>query len=131
MKQRPDMQRTLAFTFRKAIRMLGNGIMELPAYLTVFGMAVGFLVVVLVVGHILIAAFNPSQTGERDERDLQIDWKAESRSSYIMGIGVLGALAALFAGFSPVWIAHILLHTLFVAELAKMGFQLYYYRKGI
>jgi hypothetical protein len=111
--------------------MMGEGIWTLSAYLPMFGIAVAMLIAILVVGHIVIAAMHPEEAGVRDERDRWIDWKAGSRSSFVVGTGVLGALAGLFAGWHPVWIAHILLHTLFIAELAKLGFQLFYYRRGI
>jgi hypothetical protein len=109
-------------------RMLYDGIDLLAAYMPLFAIAVVFIVAVNVAGH--IAAAIASRPEGRDERDRLITWRAESNSSWILGVGVIVAIIGLIAPIGEVWIAHLLLLSLFVAEVVKDLNQLVYYRRG-
>lgn len=110
--------------------MLSNGIDVLPAYGAVFMVvAVVLIVAVNVVGHIVVAIV--SRPEGRDERDRLIAWRAESNSSWILGAGVIVAIGCMIATVGEVWVAHLLLLSLFIAEISKEILQLVYYRRGI
>jgi hypothetical protein len=115
--------------FIVAALMLSQGITLLIAFVPLFVVAVGLLVVVLVVGHIVVAI--ASRPEGRDERDRLIEWRAESNASWILGAGVIAAITGLVFSVAPVWIAHVLLLSLLLSEVAKFVFQLVYYRRGM
>ena len=109
--------------------MLARGITALPAYVPLFAVAVVLLVVLLIAGHAIAAIANRPEG--RDERDRIIEWRAESQSSWILAVGVLTSIVGLILSLEPVWVAHLLLLSLFVSELTKFGCQLVYYRRGM
>ncbi|MCY4015162.1 MAG: hypothetical protein OXG82_20920 [Gammaproteobacteria bacterium] len=109
--------------------MLTNGVSALPAFVPVFAVAIVLIVVINVAGH--VAAAIASRADEADERDQLIGWRAESRSSWILGLGVIGAIIALILSVGGVWVAHLLLISLFCSEAAKEVLQIVDYRRGI
>jgi hypothetical protein len=82
-----------------------------------------------VAGHIVAAI--ASRPEGRDERDQAIMWRAVSNSSWILGGGVIVAIVGLIAPIGEVWVAHLLLLSLFAAEAVKDISQLVYYRLGV
>ena len=109
--------------------MLSNGVSALPAFVPVFAVAIVLIVAINVAGHVVAAI--TGRTDEADERDQLIGWRAESRSSWILGVGVIGAIIALILSVGGVWVAHLLLISLFGAELVKEVLQIVYYRRGL
>ncbi len=94
-----------------------------------FAVAVVLLVVLLVVGP--AAAASVGRTDDRDERDRLIGWRAESNASWLLGVGVLAAITGMIASIDPVWIAHLLLLSLFLSEVLGYVLRLVYYRRGM
>ena len=115
--------------FVRAADMLARGITDLMAYVPLFLTSVILLVVVLVAGHI-VAAIAGRPDGS-DERDRLIGWRAESRSSWILSVGVLASIAGLVMSVDHVWIAHLLLFSMLLTDVAKYVFQIVYYRRGV
>ena len=109
--------------------MLSDGVSALPAFVPVFAVAVVLIVAINVAGHVVAAI--ASGADEADERDRLIGWRAESRSSWILGVGVIGAITALILSVDGVWVAHLLLVSLFCSEAAKEVLQIVGYRRGI
>ena len=109
--------------------MLSNGVNALPAFVPVFAVAIILVVAINIAGHVVAAVV--SRTDEADERDRLIGCRAESRSSWILGVGVIGAIVALILSVGGVWVAHLLLISLFGSEVAKDVLQIVYYRRGI
>ncbi|MDC0719192.1 hypothetical protein [Nannocystis bainbridge] len=109
--------------------MLASGITILPAFAGVFVVAVVLLVAILVGGHLVAALVGRPEPA--DVRDHEIEWRAESRTGWILATGVIGAIGALVVAVEPVWVAHLLLLSLYLSELARLGLQLVYYRRGI
>ena len=109
--------------------MLSNGVNALPAYVPVFTVAIILVVAINIAGHVVAAIVG--RTDEADERDRLIGCRAESRSSWILGVGVIGAITALILSVGAVWVAHLLLISLFGSELAKEVLQIVYYRRGV
>lgn len=120
---------TLALYALLASRILARGIIEPVAFVPVFILAVGVMVVVLVAGHVVVAIAD-RRTGS-DERDRMIGWRAESNASWIVAVGVLTAVAGLVLAVERVWIAHLLMVSLFLAAIVKYVWQLIYYRRGM
>ena len=109
--------------------MLARGVTVLVPYVPVFAVAVLALMLVMAVGYIAAA-----MTGKRekpDERDRQINWRAESNSSWMLASGVFLALCALVVQLQPVWVAHLLLSFWFASELLKLILAAIYYRRGV
>ncbi len=115
--------------FVVAALMLSNGVTVVVAFVPLFTLAVVLLVVVLVVGHIVVAI--ASRPEGRDERDRLIEWRAESNSSWILGVGVLAAITGLVVSVDNVWIAHLLMLSMLLSEVARFVLQLVYYRRGM
>ena len=110
--------------------MLADGVRFLGAYVPVFILALVVLIAILASGHFIafILGGNPPKP---DERDRLIEWRAESNASWILGAGAMMAIGAMIAGVGNVWIAHLLMHSMLLSQVAKLGFQLLYYRRGM
>ena len=109
--------------------MLLGGVNVLAAYMPLFAVAVAFIVAINVAGHIAVAVVR--RPDGPDERDRLIGWRAESNSSWILGAGVVVAIGCMIAAVGEVWVAHLLLLSLFLAEVAKDITQIVYYRRGV
>lgn len=109
--------------------MLSNGVSALPPFVPVFAVAVVLIVAVNIAGHVVAAV--TSRSHEADERDRLIGCRAESGASWILGVGVIGAIMALILSVSGVWVAHLLLISLFGSEVVKDVLQIVYYRRGV
>ncbi len=112
-----------------SISMMAKGVLHLAPYVAVFMTAVVLLVVMMVVGHAAALLFGKPE--KADERDRQIGWRAESNSSWLLGAGVFAAITAMCFGIETVWIAHVLLGSLFASEILKLALQIVYYRRGM
>lgn len=123
------MATVFAVYFVLAGRMLVAGVTSVLPFVPLFAVVVALLVVVLIVGHIVVAVV--SRPDGRDERDRLIEWRAESNSSWLLGVGVVAAVFGLATPIAPAWIANGLLLALFFSEAMKQAFQLYYYRRGV
>ena len=115
--------------FAVAATMLASGITALPAYVPLFGVAVVVIVVLLAAAHAVAAI--ASRPEERDERDRLIEWRAESNSSWLLAVGILTAVTGMIFAIDSVWIAHLLLLTLFLSEVLSLALRLMYYRRGM
>lgn len=115
--------------FVVAARMFSAGVTVLPPYAGLFIGAVVLLVVVLVAGHIVVAV--ASRPDGPDERDRVVGWRAESNSAWVLAAGVFTAIMGLVAAIDTLWIAHLLLFSLFASEVLKLVLQLVYYRRGM
>ena len=106
-----------------------NGVQSLAAFVPYFIVAIVFVVVINIAGH-TVAAFT-SRSHDADERDRLIGYRAESQASWLLGVGVIAAIMALIVSVEGFWVAHLLLISLFGAEVLKDVLQVVYYRRGI
>jgi len=109
-------------------RMLASGVTALSAYVPLFIGAVVGMIVLLVAGH--MAAALTGRVERRDERDRRISWRAESNSAWVLAVGVLAAITAMVASLEQVWVAHMLLASLFATEALGFILRIVYYRRG-
>ncbi len=112
-----------------ALHMFAEGVDALPAYAAVFMVAVGLMVAILVLGHILAAV--TGRVEQRDERDRLIEWRSESNSGWVLAVGIFSAITCMLFSISNVLVAHLLILTLFAATLMQYAFQILYYRRGM
>jgi hypothetical protein len=115
--------------FVVAGQMISAGVTQLVVFAPVFTVAVVLMVVVIVAGHIVAAL--TSRPEEQDERDRLIGWRAESQSSWLVATGVITGITAMVFSVPAVWVAHLLLFSLFLSEIVKLALRLVYYRRGI
>lgn len=108
--------------------LLAAGVTDLPPYGGHFALAVVLQVVLLIATHTVAALLRRPEPA--DERDRLIAWRSEARTSWVLVLGVLGALNAMVLGVAEVWVAHGLLAVLFLSELARCTLQLVAYRRG-
>ncbi|MEM7385399.1 MAG: hypothetical protein AAF514_10680 [Verrucomicrobiota bacterium] len=109
-------------------RMMLAGVDHLVPYVPVFAVAVILLVILMVIAYTVTAIHRRPDKG--DERDRLIGWRAESRASWILGAGVLLSLGGLVLAVSTVWVAHLLLLSMFLSEMTKLVLQLIDYRRA-
>ena len=115
--------------FACASVMMSHGVLAPPAYIPLFGVAVVLIVAINIVGH--IAAALASRPEGPDERDRLIEWRADAKGGLILGFGVFAAIGAIAISVEPLWVAHLLLGSVFIAEVGRCSLQLWYYRRGI
>ncbi len=108
---------------------LSNGVTSLLEFVPLFIAAVVLMVVVLTAGHIVVAIASGPEG--RDERDRLIGWRAESNSSWLLAVGVLAAVTGLVFSIEDIWIAHVLVLSLFLSTVVRYVLQLVYYRRGM
>lgn len=100
-----------------------------PASSTVYLIGLILLLVVLnILGHILVAAFN--QPENEDERDKLIELKATRISAFIQGAGIVMSIFVSISLQNFFITINLLIQTLVIAEVAGKAVQLFYYRKG-
>jgi hypothetical protein len=115
--------------FGLAARMSTAGVTSLVPYVPLFGVATVVLIAVLVAAHVVAAIVD--RPAHPDERDRVIEWRAESRSGWLLATGMLAAIGAMVAEVPAVWTAHLLLLSLFLSQLLKLALQLVDYRRGL
>ncbi len=109
--------------------MLQAGVTQLVAYVPLFAITVVLLVASMAAASIVAAIVGRPEPA--DERDRLFGWRAESSSSWIVGVGVLMAITAMVLGVDNVWTAHLLLLSLLLSEVVKATLQLVFYRRGM
>ncbi len=109
--------------------MLLEGRTDLAPYIPKFVGAIVALVVVLIVGYSVAASVRRPEG--RDERDQMIEWRAGCYSSWVVSAGAFFGLLGMAVEMENVWIAHFLLLSLFISQVAKYSLQLMYYRRGV
>jgi TRAP-type C4-dicarboxylate transport system permease large subunit len=99
------------------------------------GLFIGTVVSVIVleiVLHIAIAIFSVKDADQSlDERDRLFSMKAGNIAGWILGVGVLIIAGKTFMGeLSSLWIANLLLFSVFVSQIVSYSLKLFYYRRG-
>jgi hypothetical protein len=105
--------------------------------IAISAVGVAAIVIIETVYHIVIAATSRGDT-DPDERDRHIDLRAERNSSFVLGaalftlVGWIVAQSALGADLvmQPLTIAVCILLALTASEVAKLAWQIWYYRTG-
>jgi hypothetical protein len=99
-------------------------------YQTELAVMVGLLVVLAIIGHIAIFVLAPDESDREDERDRVIEQRGNQWGGYVLTAAALGAMALAMIEQPHVYIAHLLLAGLVLAEIAKGAVMLVSYRRG-
>jgi len=109
-------------------QMLASGVRAMPAFAALLIVASVFMTVLIVAGHVVAAVTRKPEPA--DERDRLIAWRAEFRSSWLVAVGVFGAITLMTLGVDNVWSANVLMLFLALSELLGLGLRLIAYRRG-
>lgn len=120
---------TFSVYFVIATRMIAAGVTVVAAFAPLF--IVVLIAMVVIVGAAAAVAALVSRPEGRDERDRLIEWRAEHNSGWVLGAGVIIAIGGLAITVENVWIAHLLLLSMFLSQVLKHAVQLYHYRRGV
>lgn len=100
----------------------------------VAGMLVPVTIIIVVVIAFTAAFFALRKPQEaqlkEDERERSIHIRGTHLAYYPLILGVWGNMIAIFYRFSPGVYLNLLIATAVIAELVRVGSQLYYYRRG-
>jgi len=99
-----------------------------PEQFVLFAVAVGFLVVLQIVGHAVIAVLDRRTT--TDERDRLIALKGARNSGFVLGTGVACSLWLAVITVGNFLFTHVLLAFWVLAELVGIATQLVLHRRG-
>lgn len=87
--------------------------------------------VVAGVGEVVLVLRARERPERVDERDRKIALRAARNAYYVLVVGVWCALTTAVLPVGAFWYGHVLLVAFLVAELARFGSQLVYYRRGV
>jgi len=118
--------------FSQVYEGLISGTLEKAA---VGGMFIGAVITIIVLEialHIVIAILNVKDADQpSDERDRLFSMKAGNISGWVLGIAVLMISAHTFIqDLDPLWVANLLLFSVFVSQVVSYALQIFYYRRG-
>jgi hypothetical protein len=117
-----------AFGFYFTMVLLTATLDVMPHQVMVFVLAVGLLVIMQIVGHIVIAIVD--RHSATDERDRLIGLKSTRNAAYVLATGVFLALCAALVMQGNFVFMHVLLGAWVLAQLVEIASQLYLYRRG-
>jgi hypothetical protein len=100
----------------------------MPGHAGLFMGATVMLVVILVVGHIAIVAFDPR--AETDERDRLIELKGERYGSFVLACGVFLSLVVAVMTRGNAIMAHVLLGSWVLSSIVENLSQIIMYRRS-
>lgn len=100
----------------------------LPREAGLFAGATVVMVVILVVGHVVIAIVD--RRTETDERDRWIELRGERIGSFVLAVGVFLTLCTALATEGNAVMAHVLLGSWVLAQAVETVAQLVLYRRG-
>ena len=115
--------------FTAAGMLLAEGVTGIAPFIPLFIVTMILLVVFQAAGHAVAILTSPSE--DADERDRLIARRAEARSSYVLGAGLIGAVACLVLAVDTAWVANVLLLSLALSQVLCCLLQIVSYRRGI
>jgi len=95
------------------------------------GLSIGLAIWMTLVHILLGVLFSKDAEAGADERDRQIETRADAGAGYVLGAGVFAALFMLVFNVSGYWIAHALLAALVASEVYKGVRRAILYRLGV
>jgi hypothetical protein len=97
-----------------------------------FAVLVVIVVVVEIVAHVLIAAGSPQDAkAAKDERDRFIALKSTRPAFFVLLAGTFLSIGTMHLGASVWQLANCVLLSIWIAELTRLGTQIYYYRAPV
>ncbi len=90
------------------------------------------LVVVAIIGHALVAMLSPAEADDRpDERERRIIERSGHLSSYVLGAGVIVALALYLFSSDGNQLFYAVFASLMLAQVAEYVLQIYFYKTSV
>lgn len=90
------------------------------------------LVVVAIIGHALVAMLSPTEADDRpDERERRIIERSGHLSSYVLGAGVIVALALYLFSSDGNQFFYAVFASLMLAQVAEYVLQIYFYKTSV
>lgn len=121
--------------FRTAFAMYETGVVTMAAAGPMMIGAVIGIIVLSIVFHTTIAIFSARNSednlDQQDERDRLIRLRGDARSSYVLGAGIIAAIAMTFLEHDSFVVGNVLLASLVLAEIAKTLLVILDYRRGL
>lgn len=102
-----------------------------PHQVILFVLAVVFLVLIQIVGHILAGVADRHNDTEEDERDRLIALKGMRNSGYVLAVGVFTTLVVALIAKGNFVVIHVLLAFWVLAQLVEIVSRLILYRRGV
>ena len=118
--------------FSQVYQGLISGTLDKAAVFGLFIGAVASIIILEIVLHIVIAVLNVKDADQPgDERDRLFSMKAGNISGWVLGFGVLIISAHTFMhDLDSLWVANLLLFSVFVSQVVSYALQIFYYRRG-
>lgn len=118
--------------FSQVYQGLMDGTLNKAAVLGLFIGAVVSIIVLEIILHIVIAILNTKDADQpSDERDRLFSMKAGNISGWVLGFAVLIISAYTFMyDLNSLWVANLLLFSVFVSQVVSYALQIFYYRRG-
>lgn len=118
--------------FSQVYEGLMSGTLDKASVLGLFIGAVVSIIVLEIILHIVIAILNTKDADQpSDERDRLFSMKAGNISGWVLGIAVLMISAQTFIqDLDSLWVANLLLFSVFVSQVVSYALQIFYYRRG-
>lgn len=90
------------------------------------------IIIVMTIASAYLAIQTPGEVNAKeDERDRSIHLKGTHFAYYPLVLGIWANIVALFWGVGPTAQLNLMLATVVLAELVRIGTQLYLYRRGL
>jgi hypothetical protein len=97
-----------------------------------FALLIVFVILVEIVAHVLMAARSPQDAkAAKDERDRFIALKSTRPAFFVLLVGASLSIGTMHLGASVWLLAHCVLLSIWIAELTRLGSQIYYYRAPV
>lgn len=123
----------LVFGLYFASVLPGHGVDMQAAQLVRFAVMIGWLVVLQIIGHVVIAVSTRRQLAHRvqeDERDRMIGLKGTRNGSWVLSVGMVAAMATALMVEGNFAFMHVLLAFWVLAQLVETASQLVLYRRS-
>lgn len=101
------------------------------AYKTLMVVTVVALIVMIGGAHVVAALVNPKEADRIDERDREINRRAEYVGGYVLGTGAFAALILAMVEVDHFWIANAILVALVLSEVVAGVTRIVLYRRGM
>lgn len=110
-----------------------DGTTDMPEIGIRLGVTIFALVLLQIIPIILFAAGSPKEAqAPADERELMFQFKGFRSGFFVLSLGaLLCCVGALWFDVSRPIVAHAILFAVVLAELSKLGTQLFHYRTGL
>ncbi|MEA3225726.1 MAG: hypothetical protein U9Q07_07220 [Planctomycetota bacterium] len=117
------------YYFLRIFRIAAQDEIDVTQSIVLLVSVIVMVVIVEIVFHIILALTTRQET--KDERDRLIELKAIRNAYFVLAFGIFLPIACIAVSVRPFIVAHVIMFTFVVSEIAGFATQLFYYRRGI